>query len=59
MRFISILTLIFIVLKLTNNIYWSWLWVLSPLCISALLFIILFSVIMSARIKKENDNTKL
>lgn len=52
MRFISILTLIFIVLKLTNNIYWSWLWVLSPLCISALLFIILFSVIMSVRIKK-------
>lgn len=29
--FLSILTLIFITLKLTDNIDWSWLWVLSPL----------------------------
>lgn len=53
MGFISILTLIFIVLKLTNNISWSWLWVISPLWISALLFIILFAIIMiGGRIKK-------
>lgn len=53
MGFISILTLIFIVLKLTNNIDWSWLWVLSPLWISMLLFIILFAIIMiGGRIKK-------
>lgn len=26
----SLLTIVFIVLKLTNNIDWSWWWVLSP-----------------------------
>lgn len=31
MGFISVLTIIFIVLKLTNNISWSWIWVLSPI----------------------------
>jgi len=30
------LTLIFIVLKLTGNIDWSWWWVLSPIWISVL-----------------------
>jgi membrane protein YdbS with pleckstrin-like domain len=30
----TILTLIFVVLKLTDNIDWSWWWVLSPLWIS-------------------------
>ena len=29
----SILFLIFLTLKLTNNIEWSWLWVTSPLWI--------------------------
>ena len=29
--FFSVLTLIFITLKLLNKIDWSWLWVLSPL----------------------------
>lgn len=32
--FAGLLTIVFIVLKLTNNIDWSWLWVLSPLWIS-------------------------
>ena len=27
----SVLTLIFIVLKLTGNITWSWIWVFAPL----------------------------
>ena len=35
MSFIGILTLIFIVLKLTGNVNWSWLWVFSPIWISA------------------------
>ena len=53
MGFISILTLIFIVLKLTNNINWQWIWILSPIWISMGLFIIIFSIIMIAgRIKK-------
>jgi Na+-translocating ferredoxin:NAD+ oxidoreductase RnfE subunit len=29
----GVLLILFIVLKLTNNIDWSWLWVLSPLWI--------------------------
>ena len=33
-RFSWALTLIFIVLKLTNVIAWSWWWVLSPILIS-------------------------
>lgn len=30
----DVLTLIFVVLKLTGNIAWSWWWVFSPLLIS-------------------------
>ena len=53
MGFISVLTLIFIVLKLTNNISWSWIWVLSPIWITTILLIIIFAVIMiGGRIKK-------
>jgi hypothetical protein len=32
----SIVFIVFLVLKLTNNIDWSWIWVLSPLWISGL-----------------------
>ena len=38
--FSGLLCLIFIVLKLTKVISWSWLWVLSPLWISAAITII-------------------
>ena len=31
----TILTIVFVVLKLTDIIDWSWLWVVSPLWISA------------------------
>lgn len=31
---VSVLTIVFVVLKLTHNIDWSWWWVLSPLWIS-------------------------
>lgn len=33
--FAGMLTILFIGLKLTNNIDWPWLWVLSPLWITA------------------------
>jgi hypothetical protein len=45
MKLLSILlTVLFIGLKLTNIITWSWIWVISPLWIwiSWLLFLILF-----------------
>lgn len=45
--FSSLLTIAFIVLKLTNVIAWSWWWVLSPLWISAgLVLLILVSVLL-------------
>ena len=34
--FTGLLTIVFIVLKLTDHIDWSWWWVLSPLWIGAL-----------------------
>ena len=53
MGFISVLTLIFVVLKLTNNISWSWVWVLSPIWISTILIILIFGIILvGGRIKK-------
>ena len=33
--FVGLLTIAFIVLKLTGHIDWAWMWVLSPLWISA------------------------
>lgn len=38
--FTGLLTIVFIVLKLIGVINWSWLWVLAPLWIGTLLFII-------------------
>jgi hypothetical protein len=34
--FVGLLTIAFIVLKIIHAIQWSWLWVLSPIWISAL-----------------------
>ena len=48
LSFTQILALIFIVLKLTDCITWSWLWVLSPLWIVAFilgLFVVAFVVV--------------
>lgn len=48
---VTILTLIFLVLKLTGNIDWSWWWIFSPIWITAVLFLI-FGIIMAIIIKK-------
>jgi len=39
--FVGLLTILFVGLKLTGYITWSWLWVLSPIWIMAILVIIL------------------
>lgn len=47
--FVGLLTIVFITLKLTGYITWSWLWVLSPIWISivlAILFIVLFVLLL-------------
>ncbi len=50
---VSVLTIIFIVLKLLGVVQWSWIWVLSPIWISAVIAVAVFSVILiGGRIKK-------
>lgn len=41
----SILTIVFVILKLTKVITWSWWWVLSPLWIDLILTIIVLVII--------------
>ena len=50
---VSVLTIVFIVLKLLGVIKWSWICVLSPIWISAVIVVAVFSVILiGGRIKK-------
>ena len=44
--FCDSLALVFIVLKLLGKITWSWIWVLSPIWIQFVLFIIIFIVLL-------------
>lgn len=44
--FCGMLTLIFITLKLTNNIDWSWWWVLSPLWIPVAIVLVVVVVVI-------------
>lgn len=41
--FTGLLTILFIALKLIGAITWSWWWVLSPLWITGLLFVLIFA----------------
>lgn len=43
--FVGLLTILFIGLKLTGHIDWSWWWVLSPIWIVASIIIFLIAVI--------------
>jgi len=56
------LTIIFVILKLTGVISWSWLWVLSPLWIpTAFVFLILLFigiVLLAASIGILNESSK-
>lgn len=45
--FAGLLTIVFIVLKLTGVISWSWLWVLSPLWISFLVGLVAVAVVLA------------
>ena len=46
--FTGLLTIVFIILKLCGVITWSWWWVLSPLWISAILWVIVVVVVLLA-----------
>ncbi|HPY99838.1 MAG TPA: hypothetical protein PLS28_00010 [Clostridiales bacterium] len=50
---VSILTILFVALKLSGVITWGWVWVFSPVWISCLIAIVVFSAILIVgRIKK-------
>lgn len=58
----SVIQIVFIILKLTNLIHWSWVWVLSPLWISAIIilvmYIISFCIIKEKKRKNESNEHK-
>ena len=51
MNYWSVLSLIFIVLKLCDVIAWSWIWVLSPIWIGIIIDVLLIGIIL--KIKSE------
>jgi len=51
--FSTLLTIVFIVLKLCKVITWSWVWVLSPLWIGWLIALLLIIIVLI--IKKGNE----
>ena len=55
--FSGLLTIVFITLKLTGFIDWSWLWVLSPIWIGFLLFLVIgiitFAVLAYIEVKRK------
>lgn len=56
--FTGLLQIAFIVLKLCKVITWSWLWVLSPLWISAIIVAVLSVIIMLLKVRKEKRESK-
>ena len=58
--FISGLTLLFIYLKMTSYIDWSWLWVLSPLWIGLLVAILIsiVAIIVDAILEQKECGVK-
>ena len=44
--FFSILTIIFIVLKVLDIITWSWVWVLSPIWIGTICYVIVCIIVI-------------
>ncbi len=46
MGIVSFLTILFIVLKIANVIKWSWIWVFSPIWISAICAVLLVGIVL-------------
>lgn len=58
--FLGLLTLAFVVLKLTSVISWSWWWVLAPLWLPTLLSLLVFiAVLMYVQLKMKRSNEGL
>lgn len=52
--FLPLLTIVFITLKLTGYITWSWFWVLSPILIPTMLIIGLIPLYIYLKHKEQN-----
>lgn len=50
--FLGMLTILFIGLKLTGFISWSWFWVLSPIILPIIVVFIIFLIMLLISIKK-------
>jgi len=51
--FLSLLTITFIILKLTNVIAWTWFWVLSPIWISFGIVVLVLIVVVLLAISRD------
>lgn len=56
MGFVGLLTILFIALKLTKVIAWSWIWVVSPIWISVLIYVLGFLITFIIFFIKEMEN---
>lgn len=61
MGVLSVLAIVFVVLKLTNNIDWSWWWVLAPVWVPFVIFIVLvvlitLGILVKGAMKKNGRN---
>lgn len=54
--FLSILCLIFITLKLTEYIAWSWLWILAPIWIPISIILVVFVIVGMLYVAENNKN---
>lgn len=54
--FLSILCLIFITLKLTGYIAWSWWWVLAPIWIPIPIILVVFVIVGMLYVAENNKN---
>ena len=53
--FVGLLTIVFITLKLTGYIAWSWWWVLSPLWVS---FALIFAIVVGILLWEDKQNNR-
>ena len=54
-KFVELLTIVFITLKLTNFIDWSWWWVLSPLWITVAIVITIIALVWAYVLMFDRD----
>lgn len=59
MKLPSVLFVVFLVLKLTDVINWSWFWVFSPLILGFIFMLIIITINEWLKIKKQNLIKKL